>query len=362
MTTTTTTTTTTTRDAAKPRKPRSPARRARRAFDRAALSRVCTMPEREFARAYGMDTTEVASHYRGDDLLYHFRDNGSSVLAVAHLDTVSPDDERAAHFADTAAGLVVHSRALDDRLGAYIILEMLPRLGITYDWLLTTGEESGQSTAGYFTPAKDYDWIIEFDRGGTDVVMYQYDDSDTRKAVRAAGAKVGDGIFSDICYLEHLDVKGFNWGTGYRDYHSRRSHAYLEDTFAMVGRYLRFHEANAGLVMPHTSWEREYAGSTERCVVCQVTGLVNSVTLICAECDSCQDCRAYSDECQCYVPDGAAPPTMCSAESYGRPAESGEAAAQLPPALRPVAAGWDADQAGFADRVTAIRDQSEPAA
>lgn len=348
MTTSTTTQTATPR---KPRKPRSPARRARRAFDPAVLSRVCTMPEREFASAYGMDTTEVASEYKyhNDDLLYHFRDNGSSVLAVAHLDTVSPADERAAHFADTAAGLVVHSRALDDRLGAYIILEMLPRLGITYDWLLTTGEESGQSTAGHFTPAKDYDWIIEFDRGGTDVVMYQYDDSDTRKAVRAAGARVGDGIFSDICYLEHLGVKGFNWGTGYRDYHSRRSHAYLEDTFAMVGRYLRFHEANAGLVMPHTSWEQEYAGSTERCVVCQVTGLVNSVTLICAECGSCQDCMESRDDCLCYVPDSAAP-------------ESAQPAAQLPPALRPVAAGWDAEQAGFADRVTAIREQSEPAA
>jgi hypothetical protein len=293
--------------AARPRKSRSPARRARRAFDPAVLSRVCTMPEREFASAYGMDTTEVASGYQDDDLLYHFRDNGSAVLAVAHLDTVSPPGERAAHFADTAAGPVVYSRALDDRLGAYIILEMLPRLGITYDWLLTTGEESGQSTAEQFTPAKDYDWIIEFDRGGTDVVMYQYDDSDTRMAVTAAGATVGDGIFSDVCYLEHLGVKGFNWGTGYRDYHSRRSHAYLEDTFAMVGRYLRFHEANAGLVMLHTSsWEREYAGSTECCVVCRVTGLVNPETLKCAECGSCQDCTESRDDCLCHTPDDAA--------------------------------------------------------
>jgi hypothetical protein len=348
------TTTTTQPTPRKARKARSPARRARRAFDRGALARVCAMPEREFAAAYGMDTTEVASHYRGDDLFYAFRDNGSSVLAVAHLDTVSPSGERAAYFAETAAGPVVHSRALDDRLGAYIILEMLPRLGITYDWLLTTGEESGASTAGQFVPAKDYDWIIEFDRGGTDVVMYQYDDNDTRKAVTAAGARVGDGIFSDICYLEHLGVKGFNWGTGYRDYHSRRSHAYLEDTFAMVGRYLRFHEANAGLIMPHTSWKQEYAGSTERCVVCRVTGLVSPVTLICAECGSCQDCMESRDDCQCYVPDGD--------HSDDGDSEPARPAAQLPLALRPAAAGWDAEQASFADRVTAIREQSEPAA
>lgn len=113
------------------------------------------------------------------------------------------------------------------------------------------GEESGMSTAQHFQPGKQYDWMIEFDRGGTDVVMYDYDDPEVREMVREAGADVGQGIFSDICYLEHLGIKGFNWGVGYRDYHYPRAHAYLDDTFSMVAKYLRFHERNEGTTMPH---------------------------------------------------------------------------------------------------------------
>lgn len=219
------------------------------AFDPDALRAICELPESEFAGIFGMETFVVDRD--GPDDFYHFRDNGSSILAVAHLDTVAMPDERACHIVDTEAGPVVLSRALDDRLGAYVLLDLLPSLGITHDLLLTVGEESGRSTAEFFVPPKDYNWMIEFDRGGTDVVMYQYDDDDTADLVIEAGARVGDGIFSDICYLEHLGVKGFNWGVGYQDYHGPRSHAFLSDTFDMVARYLRFHASNAGAWLPH---------------------------------------------------------------------------------------------------------------
>lgn len=305
-----------------PRKPRSPARRARAAFSRDDLERICTMPERDFADAFGMQTVTVKQEAPAD--FYHFRDNGSRVLAVAHLDTVAPADQRAAHFANSEAGRVVFSRALDDRLGAYIILCLLPALGITYDWLLTTGEEWGQSTAAFFDAPKTYDWIIEFDRGGTDVVMYQYDDFGTRQAVRAAGAEVGQGIFSDICYLEHLGVKAFNWGTGYRDYHSVRSHAFLSDTFTMVGQYLRFHELHTGTAMPH--WPTSRA---DGCVVCAGIGTVDAATAVCSECQFCQDCISPVGECDCFTPPGA-----------------GSAAAGL--AARPAHQDWDAGEGGFA--------------
>lgn len=222
------------------------------AFDPCALKRVCEMHEDDFAEAYEMVYVPVAQ--REPDDFYLYRDNGSSVLAVAHLDTVGPHWERTANFVETEAGLVVYSRALDDRLGAYIILELLPQLIDTkYDLLLTVGEESGRSTASFFEPPEDkeYDWMIEFDRGGTDVVMYQYDDFETRALVTATGARVEEGIFSDICYLEHLGCKGFNWGVGYRDYHGPRAHAFLDDTFKMVDHYVDFHEENEGRSMPH---------------------------------------------------------------------------------------------------------------
>lgn len=294
--------------------------KVKRAFSREGLSRVCAMPEEEFAGAYGLETVQVSrdtSRSRlhrtgGDGDFYCFRDNGASVLAVAHLDTVVRPDERAARFFDTRRGTVVNSGGLDDRLGAYIVLDVLPRLGITYDVLLTTGEESGQSTAEFFEPQKDYDWMIEFDRGGTDVVMYQYEDDGTCKAVEASGAVVGPGIFSDISYMEHLGIKGFNWGVGYRDYHSTRSHAYLNETYAMVGRYRRFHQLHAGTAMPHVpepepAWYESYregkvyGDDALRCWYCGEEA-VDGLTGYCGECTACQDCGDFEDACDCWLP------------------------------------------------------------
>lgn len=207
------------------------------------------MPEHRFGREFGLDYFAVDQPSPDD--FYLFRDAGSDILAVAHLDTVGLAYERSCRFVSTEGGPVVFSRALDDRLGAYIILDMLPKLGLDFDILLTVGEESGRSTAAYFEQSKQYDWMIEFDRGGSDVVMYQYDDDNVRALVKESGARVGDGIFSDICYLEHLGVKGFNWGVGYQDYHGPRAHAYLDDTCDMVDRFLDFHANNAGVYMPH---------------------------------------------------------------------------------------------------------------
>jgi hypothetical protein len=227
--------------------------RVLRVFDYGPLGRICEMHETDFADEFGMDTFRCGKASKWDeyDPFYAFKNNGSPILAVAHLDTVMRHEARGATFADTADGPVIYSGALDDRLGAYTILELLPALGINVDVLLTTGEESGQSTAQCFEPSGDYHWLIEFDRGGTDVVMYQYEDDETIELVRACGAKVGDGIFSDISYMEHLEIKGFNWGVGYADYHGPRSHAFLIDYWSMLGHFLDFHEDNSGMYLPH---------------------------------------------------------------------------------------------------------------
>lgn len=250
--------------------PKSPFKRVRRRFDRPALKRVCEMHETEFAGFYDMSVTEVTEQPYPDNF-YAYLDRGSDILAVAHLDTVMPHERRTANFIDTAAGPVVYSGALDDRLGAYTILELLPKLGVNVDVLLTVGEESGMSTASFFEPSahheREYNWMIEFDRGGTDVVMYQYEDYDTVDLVKAAGARVGSGSFSDVAFLEHLEVKGFNWGVGYQDYHGPRSHAYLEDYWMMVGHFLTFHEANAEVYLPHEDggwWSRRHSSAWDR--------------------------------------------------------------------------------------------------
>lgn len=214
------------------------------------LAEVCARDEETFGEHYGMQTV-VLDDIPGPENYYHFKDNGADILAVAHLDTVVQRDERSATFVNTHAGPVVFSGALDDRLGAYIILELLPKLGINVDVLLTVGEESGRSTAEHFETEKDYRWIIEFDRGGTDVVLYQYDDEDTRALVSGSGARVAIGAFSDISYMEHLGRKAFNWGVGYEDYHGPRGHAFLEDTAKMVGHFLEFWKNNSETTLPH---------------------------------------------------------------------------------------------------------------
>lgn len=223
--------------------------RIREAFSEDDLRDSCERHESDFAEVYGLETVAVLQREPAN--AYYFKDNGANTLAVAHLDTVVDHIERQCNFVDCEDGTVVFSGALDDRLGANIILDWLPKLGIKHDWLLTLGEEWGASTAYYFEPPKEYLHMIEFDRGGTDVVMYEYEDKETADLVRDAGAKVGVGSFTDICYLDHLEVKGFNWGVGYQEYHGPRGHAFLEDTFSMLRKYLTFYAMVEDEYLPH---------------------------------------------------------------------------------------------------------------
>lgn len=223
------------------------------AFDPDMLATICTTWDfTHYATKVDLDPAP-----RSSDRFYWYQDNGSPILAVAHLDSVQ--DDITCQVVDTAAGPLVVCPALDDRLGAYVILELLPSLGFQFDILLTTDEEIGRSTAEDFAEdftaagkvRKQYNWIIEFDRGGTDVVMYDFETDPYVGLVEAAGAHVGMGSFSDICCLEDLGCAAFNWGVGYEDYHGPRAHAWLADTFRMVARFINFHAANAATHLPH---------------------------------------------------------------------------------------------------------------
>lgn len=234
---------------------RSMTSKVRQAFRADVLADICTLQDfSAFAPRFNLPPTKWSN-----DRFFHYVDNGSDVLGIAHLDSVQHDGT--ANIVETAAGLLVTSGTLDDRLGAYVILDLLPRLGITCDWLLTTDEESGGSTAedfayGFFDPEdgevlKQYNWMFQFDRGGTDVVCYDYETPELVELIQASGARVGDGIFSDICVLESLGCVGVNWGVGYEDYHGPRSHAWLEDTFRMVGCFVKFWQANHKTFIEH---------------------------------------------------------------------------------------------------------------
>lgn len=161
---------------------------------------------------------------------YLFVDRGAKLLAVAHLDTVadiqwkrkSYDEINKVSIDEVGVDdTLITSIALDDRLGVFFLMDVLPYLGLEYDILLTTDEEVGRSTAGNFMTKKKYNWMFEFDRRGYGTaVLYQYDTKDIKDALTALDYKIEQGSFSDIAYLEDLGCVGINFGTGYVNEHT----------------------------------------------------------------------------------------------------------------------------------------------
>lgn len=162
-------------------------------------------------------------------------DRGSRVLAVAHLDTVGETRPRWNKKGDR-----ITCPQLDDRLGVYAIMELLPKMGITVDVLLTDSEEIGESTAQYFRPEEGrYNWAFSFDREGLDCVLYDYSSESLCTVLGVYDYDIGWGSYSDICSLD-LGVCGINFGIGYHRQHTRRCYAKMADVRASVERFGRF--------------------------------------------------------------------------------------------------------------------------
>lgn len=183
------------------------------------------------------------------ELDYLYIDNGSNVLAIAHRDTVLESPK----FKKTLDGRVICPE-LDDRLGVYIILDLLPKFGVVCDILLTDGEEIGRSTADSFVPpdGKKYNWMFQFDRHGTGVVMYDYHDDTTEQLMKENNFRVERGSFSDICKLEHLGVKGFNFGTAYYNEHTEKCHCIPSQVMEQVRKFVSFYKKYKDTELIHT--------------------------------------------------------------------------------------------------------------
>jgi hypothetical protein len=226
-------------------------------INREQLRRRCIQPETEF-----FEEGEVVSITRskGDESFYVFQDNGANILAVAHLDSVITPKENWT-FQSAKLGKngqkrnYIFNPQLDDRLGVYIILDLLPNIigEKKYDILLTTDEEGGASTAGNFIVpvGKDYNWIFQFDRRGTGAVLYQYENTEWRTIVNEEFA-IHIGSYSDICKLEEMGVKALNVGTGYYDEHRDLCYMVVEDTISQVGAFCRFYYNNRDIKYVHT--------------------------------------------------------------------------------------------------------------
>lgn len=183
-----------------------------------------------------------------EDDWYLFQDNGANILAVAHLDNVNPATSVKGfghvNYRGTNNEKRVYCPQFDDRLGAYILLDLLPGIfgGTPYDILLTTNEEIGMSTARNFLPpaGKDYNWMVEFDRRGEDVVFYDYENPDWRAAFLDAGFRVGSGSFSDVAALKFLRICGVNIGVGYHDEHSKYAYMIENELIPQLEKFYRF--------------------------------------------------------------------------------------------------------------------------
>ena len=215
-----------------------------------AMEKYHMVGERDVAKLAGCAEYLLKSDITGENP-YWFKDNGSEILGVAHLDTVCMDR----HFiiAPITGETLVFSPAIDNRLGAYTIAHLLPSLGITCDILLTTHEEKCKSTAELFVhpEGKKYKWIFSFDRKGDDVVMYQFENKKCKSRLEKCGFEVGWGSYSDIAELDTLGCKAFNFGCGYEDYHTRRSFFSLNVFKSQVKKFMGFYWRYKNTHMSH---------------------------------------------------------------------------------------------------------------
>jgi hypothetical protein len=189
--------------------------------------------------------------------LLNYIDNGSNVLAIAHLDHVA-DNKRYKQYKNKTGQYIVENGALDDRLGVYLLMEALPKMGIVFDVLLTDMEEQGRSTAQYFNSNKAYNWMFQFDRRGNQVVMYEYESLEHTKNLEKHGFNVGKGSFSDISFLNHLGCVGFNFGTAYYNEHTRKHYANITELDKQIIKFISFYNEFNNVKMPYNPTGQNY--------------------------------------------------------------------------------------------------------
>lgn len=191
------------------------------------------------------------------DLFNHFSffDRGGDILVVAHCDCVNYHKHFAVAELDNET--LIYSTGMDDRLGVYTALDLLPDLGIKADVLLTDYEERGRTTAANFDTDKQYKWIVEFDRTGTDAVLYHYDDHGYWYDAVNKHFTIGRGSFSDISEMEGVGCKAFNVGVGYHDPHSERAYMVVHEYISQMQRFVCFHRDYSQKRFEHAAYYYE---------------------------------------------------------------------------------------------------------
>lgn len=228
------------------------------------LKERCEATFKDFQHLPG---AEVRSGPHGQHIFF---DRGKDILAVAHTDYVMWG--RPHFYKNDQDGVCIQCPQLDDRLGCWVLLDVLPILmggEAQYDLLLTDGEESGRTTAKDFTAPRQYKWGFEFDRRGIGAVLYKYDNVPAFKdALKAADFDIQFGSFSDICALESVGRCFVNIGTGYYSEHTSACRARIRDTISQAAKFADFWELNKNIEYPWTKpvynyqWPSHYQSDT----------------------------------------------------------------------------------------------------
>jgi len=177
--------------------------------------------------------------------MFLFIDNNSSVLGVAHADVYFPQKQWYFVYDNTLN--LAFSPNLDDRLGVFLLLEYLPRF-VKIDVLITDDEEIELSTGKFFHPEKEYNWMVEFDKSGDGIAIYNYK-WDVKYLYKYFDPIV-EGNYSDICAMYHLKTMAFNVGINYYDAHQINCYAPLDATRENIEKFLYFYEENKDKKFP----------------------------------------------------------------------------------------------------------------
>ena len=216
-------------------------------FDIAKLQNRCMMSEEEFE---SLGELQESSYSR---LIYI--DRGASILGVAHLDSFTGKDHFHVSRRENGTPVIIWSPKLDNRLGVYIILDLLPKLGVKADVLLTTDEEITDSSAAWFGTEKKYNWMFSLDREGVNAAMYQYETPELVAELGRHDIPVTTGSYSDIIELWHLGCMGINFGNGIQHGHTDHAAAILPITESTVRRFVQFYHAHKEITYPYEPTE-----------------------------------------------------------------------------------------------------------
>lgn len=209
---------------------------------------------RELAAKYGLTQYTTKQGKR-----FWYKDNGSKVLFVGHEDTVqSAGTFQPVHFKTETR---IYYPTADDRAGLYVGLCYLPKANIKVDILITEDEEEMRSTALWFDPPKQYNWMFMFDRQGTGAVTYQYDSPELRYKLGKHNFVHYQGTYSCIRELEHLGVCGVNFGVGYYNNHSEFAYVVAEELKWQLRKFIDFFHEYQYTRMPHDVGYTRFAQS-----------------------------------------------------------------------------------------------------